>query len=181
MLPALQLLVQVVVALGNLRELGIHTALQVDEILPSLLGVTRVLVSLANYLIEMSHRDLGHERLLDRTTQDGLDTGVTTHLLTNMVHDSHDGVLVPPLGILDRLNLTAHNDDLAGRNKLATTVCGAQMLRDPRRGDVSIQRLSQARNKLVALSRIQSSWRVRGQDKVAVQVNHKSVIRRCEE
>ena len=65
LLPALQLLNKVVVSLGNLVELGIHATLKVNEVLPSLQGVTRVLVTLADDLIQMSHRHLSHQRLLD--------------------------------------------------------------------------------------------------------------------
>lgn len=98
-----------------------------------------------------------------------------------MIHHSHDGVLVPPFGVLDRLDLAAHDNDLTSRHKLATTVCGAQVLRDAGRGDVAVQSLSQARDKLVALPGVQGSWRVRGQDEVAVQVDHESIVRRSEE
>ena len=55
LLPALQLLDEVVVALADLAELRVHAALEVDEILPSLQGVSRVLVSLTDNLIKMSH------------------------------------------------------------------------------------------------------------------------------
>lgn len=142
LLPALQLFVEVVVALRDLRQLGVHTALEVDEVLPSLLGVTRVLVPLTNNLVEVPHRHLCHQWLLDRTTEDCLDTLVATHLLANVVHDSHDGVLVPPFRVLDRLDLAAHDDDLTSRHELATAVRGAQVLRNARRGDVPIQGLS---------------------------------------
>lgn len=130
LLPALQLLVEVVVALRDLRELGVHTTLQVDKVLPSLLGITRVLVPLANDLVEVPHRDLRHQRLLNSTAENGLDATVAAHLLTNVIHHSHDRVLVPPLGVLDRLDLAAHHNDLTSGHKLATTVCGAQVLRD---------------------------------------------------
>lgn len=90
----------------------------------------------------MSHRHLCHQWLLDRTTKNGLDALVAAHLLANMVHDSHDGVLVPPLGVLDRLDLAAHDDDLTSRHKLATTVGRAQVLRNARRGDIPVQGLS---------------------------------------
>lgn len=98
--------------------------------MPSLLSITRVLVTLTNNLVEVSHGDLGHQWFLNRATENGLHTSVTTHLLTDMVHDRHDRVLVPPFGILDRLNLASHDNDLAGRYKLATTVSGAQVLRN---------------------------------------------------
>lgn len=55
------------------------------------------------------------------------------------------------------------------------------MLWHTRWGDVPVQSLSQARDKLIALARCQSSWRVRSQDKVAIEVNHESVIGRGEE
>lgn len=65
LLPGLQLLDQKVVPLGNLGELGVHSPLEVDEILPCLESIPGVLVTFADNLIEMSHRNLGHQWLLD--------------------------------------------------------------------------------------------------------------------
>ena len=45
-----------------------------------------------------------------------------------MIHDRHDGILIPPLRVLDALNLATHDDDLAGRDQLATAVSRSQML-----------------------------------------------------
>lgn len=129
----------------------------------------------------MPHRHLGHQWLLDRTTEDGLDAAVTAHLLTNVVHDSHDRILVPPFGVLDGLDLAAHDNDLAGRHKLAPTICGAKVLRHAGWGDVPVESLGQARDKLIALAGCQGSWRVRSQDEVAVEVNHEGIVGRSEE
>ena len=76
LLPALELLHKVVVTLGNLGKLGIHAALEVDKVLPRLESVARVLIPLADNLVEMSHRDLCHQGLLDRPTKYGLNSGV---------------------------------------------------------------------------------------------------------
>lgn len=80
LLPALELFDQEVVALRDLRYLCIHAAFEIDEVLPSLLSITRVLVALANNLVEVAHRNLGHQRLLDRTTKDRLYSAVTALL-----------------------------------------------------------------------------------------------------
>ncbi len=50
LLPALQLLDKVVVALRNLVELRVHATLEVDKVLPGLERVTRVLIPLADNL-----------------------------------------------------------------------------------------------------------------------------------
>jgi hypothetical protein len=74
--PALKLLNQEVIPLGNLAKLRIHTALEVDKVLPRLQRITGVLVSLSNDLIEVAHRHLGHQGLLDSPAKHGLDTGI---------------------------------------------------------------------------------------------------------
>jgi hypothetical protein len=60
LLPALELLNQEVVSLSDFAKLGIHAALEVDEVLPSFLCVTGVLIALSDDLVEMAHRNLGH-------------------------------------------------------------------------------------------------------------------------
>lgn len=55
LLPAFQLLHEVVVTLGNFTKLGVHATLQVDEILPGFKSVSRVLVPLADKLVEVPH------------------------------------------------------------------------------------------------------------------------------
>lgn len=128
LLPAFEFLNQVVVPLGDLVELRVHAALEVDEVLPSFEGITRVLVPLPDNLVQVPHGDLSHERLLHRATKDGLEACVAAHLLANVVHDGHDVILVPPLGVLDGLNLTAHDDDLTSGDQLTATVGGSEML-----------------------------------------------------
>lgn len=81
LLPALQLLDQIVVTLGNLAKFRVHTSLEVDEVLPSLQSITGVLVSLPNNLVQVSHGDLGHQRLLNGATKDGLDARVSALLM----------------------------------------------------------------------------------------------------
>lgn len=173
--PALHLLDEVVVPLADLAELGIHPPLEVDEILPSLERVSRVLVTLTDNLVEMPHRNLGHQRLLDRPAKDGLQAGVAAHLLADVVHDGHDGILVPPLGVLDGLDLATHDDDLAGRDQLSTAVRRAQVLGHPGRRDISVQGLGQPRHELVPLAGLESRGRVRGEHEVAVQVDNQRI------
>ncbi|KAH6610285.1 hypothetical protein Trco_000305 [Trichoderma cornu-damae] len=175
LLPALELLHEVVVPLGDLAELGVHAPLQVDEVLPGLEGIARVLVPLADDLVEVPHRHLGHEGLLDGASEDGLDARVAAHLLAHVVHDGHDGVLVPPLGVLDGLDLAAHDDDLAGGHQLAAAVGGAEVLGDPGGRDVAVEGLGQAGDKLVALAGGQGSGGAGREDKVAVQIDDQGV------
>jgi hypothetical protein len=181
LLPALELLHKVVVALVNLAELSVHATLEVDEVLPGLKSISRVLVPLADDLVEVAHRYLGHQGLLDGTTKDSLDTSVASELLTDVIHNSHDGILVPPFGILDRLNLSTHHNDLTSRDKLATTIGGSKMLRNSGGGDIAVQSLSQSRNKLVTLAGSKSCRRAGGEDKVAIKVNDEGVSGSCEE
>lgn len=67
--------------------------------------------------------------------------GLTYHLLTDMIHYGHDGVLVPPLGVLDRLNLATHDDDLASWNQLSTAISRAKVLGNAGWRNVAVQRL----------------------------------------
>ncbi len=76
--PALQLLDKEVVPLGDLTELRIHAALEVNEILPGFECVSGILVPFPDNFVQVSHRDLGHERLLDSSTKNGLHPGVST-------------------------------------------------------------------------------------------------------
>lgn len=78
LLPGLQFFNQEVIALGDLAQLGVHASLEVNEVLPSLHRITRVLVPLAHDLVEMTHGNLGHQGLLHRAAEDGLDTGVAS-------------------------------------------------------------------------------------------------------
>ena len=76
--PALEFLDEEVVSLGDFAELGIHATLEIDEILPSLKRIPRVLIPFSNDLIQMSHRHLGHEWLLHRPTENSLHAGVSS-------------------------------------------------------------------------------------------------------
>ena len=53
LLPVLELLDEKVVALGDLADLGVHAAFGRDKVLPRVLGVARVLVALADDLVEV--------------------------------------------------------------------------------------------------------------------------------
>ena len=55
LLPGIELGIQNVVTLGDLDNLGIHTALEVDEILPGLDCVARVVVALTDNFVKMTH------------------------------------------------------------------------------------------------------------------------------
>jgi hypothetical protein len=98
-----------------------------------------------------------------------------------MVHDSHNCILVPPLRVLDRLDLTAHHDDLAGRDELAATVGGSKVLGDAGRSDVAVQSLGESGDELVALTGSQSSRWAGSQNKVAIKINNQGIGGRREE
>ena len=78
LLPALKLFHKEVVPLGNLAKLGVHAALEVNEILPCLEGIPRILISLADNLIEMSHGNFSHERFLNRSTEYSLHASISS-------------------------------------------------------------------------------------------------------
>lgn len=122
MFPALNFLQEKVVPLSDLLQLRIHSSLEIDKILPRLHGIPGILVPFADNLIKMSQGDLGHQRLLDGSPKYSLNTGVTAHFLAYMVQNRHDIVLVPPFRILDAFHFSAHDDDLAGGDKLASSV-----------------------------------------------------------
>ena len=181
LLPGLELLDQEVVPLGNLAQLRVHASLQVDIILPGLHGIARVLVALTDNLVEVAHRDLGHERLLDGAAKEGLHTGVASELLADMVHDAHDSILVPPWRVLDTLDLSSHDNDLTGGNELTTGVSRPEVVGDTSGRDITVQSLGQAVDELGALARVQDSGRARGEHKVAVQVDNQSIGGRVEQ
>lgn len=172
LLPAFQFFVEIVVALRDLRKFGVHPTLEVDEVLPGLHSVTRVLVSLTNNFIEMPHRDLSHEWLLDRTTKDSLHASVAAHLLADMIHNSHNSIVIPPLGFLDRLDLAPHDNDLTSGNQFAATVRRAQVLRNTGWCNISVERLCQASDKFVSLTHTQGRRGVGSEYKVPVEINN---------
>jgi len=175
LLPGLELLDKEVVALGNLAELGVHSSLEVDEVLPSLHSVAGVLVALTDDLVEVTHGDLGHQGLLDGAAEDGLHTGVAAQLLADVVHHTHDRILVPPVGVLNTLNLTTHDNDLTSGDQLTSSVGRAEVSGDARGGDIAVEGLSQAVNELGALALVQDVGRAGGQNEVAVQIHDQSI------
>ena len=74
--PALNFLDEVVVAFGDLGEFGIHAALEINEILPCLHSIARVLVAFADNFVEMAHRNFGHQWLLLRATEDSFQASI---------------------------------------------------------------------------------------------------------
>ena len=169
LLPALELFDQEVVSFGDLSKYGVHATLEVDEVLPSFLRVTGVLVALPHNLIEMAHGNLGHQRLLDRASEDGLNARVsallyivsfpykrnmwisTDQLLAHVIHDRHDCILSPPIWVLDALHFTTHHDNLSRRDELTATVSRSQMLWNTSRRHFPIQGLCQTGDHLASL------------------------------
>lgn len=98
-----------------------------------------------------------------------------------MIHNTHDRVLVPPVGILDALDLTTHDNDLTGRNQLTASICGTEVLRNAGWRHLSAQGLRQAIDHLSPLARVESARRVRGKDEVAVQIDNQRIVRSGEE
>jgi hypothetical protein len=54
-----------------------------------------------------------------------------------MVQNSHDTILIPPLRILDTLDLTSHHDNLTSRNKFATAISGPEVGWNTRNSDIT--------------------------------------------
>ena len=92
-----------------------------------------------------------------------------------MIHYGHDSILIPPLGILNRLDLAAHDNDLSSGHELATTISRSKVVRNTRRSHVTVQSLSKSGDKLVSLAGSESSWRARGKNEIAVEVNNKGI------
>jgi hypothetical protein len=148
--------------------------------LPRLDCVAGVLIPLTNNLVQVTKRNLCHKRLLDGTTKQGLDSSVASHLLTSMVENSHNCVLVPPLWFLNTVDLTTHNNNLTSGDEFSASVGRAKVRWNSRNGNVSFKCGSQSLDHLVALSICKSSRRSGGQDKVAVQINNESIAWGCE-
>jgi hypothetical protein len=98
-----------------------------------------------------------------------------------VVHDSHDGVLIPPIWVLDAFYLSSHDNDLAGRDELATSVCGTKVLRNTGWCNFAVQGLCQSVDHLGSLSRSESRWRAGCENKVAIKINDESITWCCEE
>ena len=126
----------------------------------------------------MAERNLGHQGLLDGAAKDGPDARVAAHLLAGMIQDGHDGVLFPPFGVLDAVDLAPHHDDLAGGDELAAAVGRPEMGGHARDGDVAVEGLGKPRDHLVPLAGTEGRWRIRGEHKVAVQIDNQSLSAR---
>lgn len=55
MLPAFKFFHEEVIPLSDFAKFCVHAAFEVDEILPGLEGISRVLVPFADNLVEMAH------------------------------------------------------------------------------------------------------------------------------
>jgi hypothetical protein len=98
-----------------------------------------------------------------------------------MVHDGHDGILVPPLGFLNAFNLSSHDNNLTSGDEFATSVRRAQVSRHARGRDIAVQGLSHAGDEFGALALVQHIRRAGSEDKVAIQVDHKRIRRGVEQ
>ena len=98
-----------------------------------------------------------------------------------MIHHIHDSVLIPPIWLLDTLDFTLHDDDLASRNKLATTIGRPQVWRYASGGDLAVQGLGQTVDHFGALAGGKSRRWARSQDVVPVEVDNKGIARCGEE
>ena len=128
------------IPLRNLPNLKIHPTLQIDKILPSLTGIPGILIPLPHNLVQMAGGNFRPQRfLLTARGEDGFDPRASAQLLADMVHDVHDGILVPPDWIVDAFDFPPHDDDSARGDEFpASGVGGAEMGRDARGDHVSV-------------------------------------------
>ena len=76
--PALKFIHEEVIPLRDLSKLAIHSTFEVDEVLPRLHSISRILISLADNFIKMSHRDFSHQWLLGCAAEDCFHARIAT-------------------------------------------------------------------------------------------------------
>jgi hypothetical protein len=96
-------------------------------------------------------------------------------LLAGMVEHGHDGVLVPPGGLGDGLDVALHDDDGPRGDELPAGVGGAQVGGHAGRDDLAAQGVGEALDELGALAGRPDARRVGGEDEVAVEVDDEGV------
>lgn len=74
--PCLQLFDQKVVPLCDFGKLRVHSAFEVDEVLPRFHCISGVLVALTNDFVQVSHRHFRHQWLFYRSSKECFDSGV---------------------------------------------------------------------------------------------------------
>ena len=78
MFPTLEFVHKEVIPLRDLSKLAIHSTFEVDKILPCLHSISRILISLPDNFIKMSHRDLSHQWLLGCAAEDCFHARIAT-------------------------------------------------------------------------------------------------------
>jgi hypothetical protein len=109
LLPVFEFLDQKVVAFGDFGDFAVGAGLEIDVILPGFVDFAGESVLLPDHFVEMAHADLGHDGLFLAALEDGGHARVAAGFVADVVDDVHNGILVPPFGVLNALNFSAHN------------------------------------------------------------------------
>jgi hypothetical protein len=80
--------------------------------LPGFVDFAGESVLLPDHFVEMAHADLRHDGLFLAALEDGGHSGVAASFVADVVDDVHHRILVPPFGVLNALNFSAHNLDV---------------------------------------------------------------------
>jgi len=107
--PVLQFLDEIVVAFGDFGDFTVHAGLEMNVILPCFADFSCECVLFPDHFVEVSHADFGHDGLFLVALEDCCDAGVATDLFANMIDDVQHCILIPPFGILDAFDLSAHD------------------------------------------------------------------------
>lgn len=99
----------------------------------------------------------------------------TYELFTDVVHNPHYAVLIPPVWIVDTLHLTFHDNYLASGNKLPAAIRCPQVRGHPGWYHVSVESLRQAVDHFVSLTSRESRRWTRGQDEVSVEIYNERI------
>ena len=99
----------------------------------------------------------------------------TYKLFADMIHDSHDAILIPPVWSFDAFDFTPHDNYLTSWNELSTTIRCSQVRRHAGWRHVSVESLCQAVDHLVSSTSRQSCGWTRGQDEVSIEIYDKRI------
>jgi hypothetical protein len=107
--PVFEFLDEEVVAFGDFGDFAVGAGLEIDVILPGFVDFAGKSVLLPDHFVEMAHADLCHDGLFLAALEDGGHARVAAGFVADVVDDVHNGILVPPFGVLNALNFSAHN------------------------------------------------------------------------
>jgi hypothetical protein len=120
--PILQFFDEIVVAFRDFSDFAVHTGLEMDVILPCFTDFSCKCILFPDHFVEVSHADFGHDGLFLVALEDCGYTGVATDLLTNVIDNVQDRVLIPPFGILNTFDLSAHHLQSEWTKKVDTMI-----------------------------------------------------------